>query len=97
MANVTSTRYQYRMCYNALRSSLLIQHNGAILSKYPPYVNSKLISLQRQSIVDEIVEERGTLSVDDLVTALKVPSMTVWRDLITLENMEIEVHIVPPK
>lgn len=49
-------------------------------------INSKLISHQRQALIYEMVQEQGTLSVDDLVAALNVSTMTVWRDLTTLEN-----------
>ena len=47
---------------------------------------SKLISSQRRSKILDMVQERGTLSVDELVSTLEVSPMTIWRDLIALDH-----------
>ena len=46
----------------------------------------KLLSDQRRSRIIELVQERGTLSVDDLVNVLEVSQMTIWRDLVVLDQ-----------
>ena len=48
--------------------------------------SSKLFSHQRQSKIYEMVQERGTLSVDELVNTFTVSPMTIWRDLIALDR-----------
>ena len=46
----------------------------------------KLLSDQRRSRIIEMVQELGTLSVDDLVNVLDVSQMTIWRDLVVLDQ-----------
>lgn len=48
--------------------------------------STKLLTEQRQQKILEMLQERGILSVDDLVTALGVSPMTVWRDLAVLDQ-----------
>ncbi len=48
--------------------------------------NIKLLTEQRQQKILELLQERGMVSVEALVTALGVSSMTVWRDLAVLDQ-----------
>jgi DeoR/GlpR family transcriptional regulator of sugar metabolism len=56
------------------------------VATYPPSSGIKLITDQRRSRIIEMVQEHGTLSVDDLVNMLDVSQMTIWRDLVVLDQ-----------
>lgn len=75
-----------KKCYNVLSSISFFLYIQVRMSTPPPGITSKLISHQRQSLIYEMVQERETLSVDDLVAVMNVSPMTIWRDLIVLEK-----------
>ncbi len=48
--------------------------------------NSKLLTEQRHRKILEIVQSKGIANVDELITELGVSSMTLWRDISTLDQ-----------
>lgn len=48
-------------------------------------INGKLLTELRRDRIAELVDQRGQVTSDELAQALDVSSMTVWRDLASLE------------